>query len=58
MGAYEDGYCTDLNQLDARNLLAVFVPQKSEEQLLYDPVKELAISNQRSNAACPYFSPG
>jgi hypothetical protein len=37
MLAEEDGNCTDLNQLDARNLLVVSVSQISEEQLLYGP---------------------
>jgi hypothetical protein len=37
MLAQWDGNCTYLNQLDARNLLAVSVSQISEEQLLYSP---------------------
>jgi hypothetical protein len=37
MLAQEDGNCTYLNQLDARNLLVVSVSQISEEQLLYNP---------------------
>jgi hypothetical protein len=39
-----------LNQLDARNLLVLSVPQISEEQLLYKPLWDLAIANHRSNA--------
>jgi hypothetical protein len=37
MLAYEDGNCTYLNDIDARDLLVVSVSQISEEQLLYSP---------------------
>jgi hypothetical protein len=37
MLAYEDGNCTYLNQLDARNVLVVSVSQIGEEKLLYSP---------------------
>ncbi len=42
--------CTYLNQLAGRNLFVVSVSQMCEEQLLYDPVYKLAISNFRSDA--------
>ncbi len=35
MLAYEDGNCTYLNEIDARDLLVVSVSQISEEKLLY-----------------------
>jgi hypothetical protein len=37
MLSQENGNCTYLNQIDARNLLVVSVSQISEEQLLYSP---------------------
>jgi hypothetical protein len=38
MLAQEDENCTDLNQMDVRNLWVVFVSQSKAGQLLYKPV--------------------
>jgi hypothetical protein len=47
-----------MNQLDVRNLLVVSVPQKSEEQLLYNPIWVVTISNQCLNGVFSYAFPG